>query len=74
MHFLEDVYLVYKSGALVYHWTSTFGPASPIPFGLADPSGPAGPRGLWYSRGIKHVSSHPKVLVFFKKKRISSHF
>lgn len=67
MHFLEDVYLVYKSGALVYHWANTFGPASPTPFGPGGPSGPACPGGPWYSRGIKHVSSCPKVPVLFNK-------
>lgn len=62
-----SVYLAYESDALVYHWTSTFGPASPTPFRPAGPSGPAGPGGPWYSKRIKHVSSCPKVLVFFNK-------
>lgn len=68
-HFLEDIYFVYKSDALVnhWHWTNTFGPASPTPFGPAGPSGPLSPGGPWYSRGIKHVSSCPKVLGLFNK-------
>lgn len=74
MHFLEDVYLVYKLDALVYHWKNTFGPASPTPFGPSGPAGPAGPEGPWYSRKIKHVSVVVlRYLCFSRKKRISSH-
>lgn len=75
MHFLEDVYLVYKLDALVYHWTNMVDLVQHLPhLGPSGPAGPAGPGGPWYSRKIKHVSVVVlRYLCFSRKKIISSH-